>query len=380
MAASSLARFLMDMPRALRHGSTMHMFHADAAERCKSLAITLESAGILGERDAYGPACALLRSALEQTLVDKLVFSGRRYVQIVTGVTEDMWQTWEQERAAGTKWQDVTDWTRNRNGRVRIVREGLLTEPAEDGSRQAISVHYLLLQDFTPFVASPAVHEHEDDGLSDPEQRRTYAEQNRSMYEEYLRWQSLKESFKANVFADDAVVAKLDVHYRFLSAFVHPISDVTRLLYGKDASMGWPMYDHYSSELVLLYIIVLAVIELRNFCEMTLQKPSVEIDGRDGIEQACSAAWELSNYLWFPGQSPHAHDRYEEANRRAWAAYRETKQLQPPGDPVSLSTDEIRYYQNPLRRLIALHSSKQEMTTGLSYVSPWPRTDARLGR
>ena len=91
VTATSLNVLLAKMPGALRHIKTHHLFHSDAAERCKSLAITLESAVMLCERDAYAPALALLRTALEQTLVDKLVFSGQRHVRIFTGVTEEAW-------------------------------------------------------------------------------------------------------------------------------------------------------------------------------------------------------------------------------------------------------------------------------------------------
>ncbi|SDP26661.1 hypothetical protein [Lentzea jiangxiensis] len=110
------------------------------------------------------------------------------------------------------------------------------------------------------------------------------------MYEEYFRWPSLKESLKANGFAEDAALAQLDVHYRFLSAFIHPISDVAKVLYGNDARMSGPKYDYYSSELVLLYVIVLAVVELRNFFEMDQQEPTVRVNGQHVIEQACDAA------------------------------------------------------------------------------------------
>ena len=130
----------------------------------------------------------------------------------------------------------------------------------------------------------------------------------------------------------------------------------------------------------MLYAVVLAVVELRNFGQMTHQEPTVEVEDWEGIEQACTAAWKLSGYLWFPGQQPHAHDRYEEANRRVWRAHVETQQQVPAPNPASLPEDEIRYYQHPLQRLVALHLPKREIMTGLSYVSPWPRRDAQFGR
>lgn len=65
--------------------------------------------------------------------------------------------------------------------------------------------------------------------------------------------------------------------------------------------MGWPQYDHYSSELILLYAAVMATVELRNFSEMARQEPTVEVEGWEDIEQACNAAWSLTGHLWYTG-------------------------------------------------------------------------------
>jgi hypothetical protein len=383
--AHFLITLLKGLSKGLQHGEVEHVIHREAAERCRSLAITTESAVVCAHQDIYGPAFALLRSALEQTLVDKLVFLGRRHVQILKGVTNDQWQMLQAERDSGTAWNDVTHWQRYKNGDVRIVREGIYSEPKEDGTREVLGIHYFLLRQYSPFVGPPTVYEQLNDGfgLLSPEERLAYARQQKAMYDVYLRWASLKENLTYNGFADEACLIKLDCHYRFLSAFVHPISDVTNLLYGKDASYaGWPYYDHYSSELVLLYAIVLAVEELRNFCTMTQQAPTVEIENRRSIEQVCDSAWELSGHLWYPGQPPHAYDRYQEANQRAMRERQSTspQNWSSPADPIKLSEDEVHYYGNPLRRLVELHASATELTTGLSYNSPWLRNDARVGR
>jgi hypothetical protein len=62
VAATTLSALLGKMCAALRHGSTHYMFHSDAAERCKSLAVTLEAAIMLCQRDLYAlplPSCGL---------------------------------------------------------------------------------------------------------------------------------------------------------------------------------------------------------------------------------------------------------------------------------------------------------------------------------
>jgi len=47
--------------------------------------------------------------------------------------------------------------------------------------------------------------------------------------------------------------------------------------------------------------------------------------------------------------------------------------------PHRIPETEVRYYRNPLRRLIRMHGSYNEVT-GFSYTSPWPVADSRLRR
>jgi hypothetical protein len=145
-------------------------------------------------------------------------------------------------------------------------------------------------------VGSPGVQQYFDNGIFDVDERRKYAEENREKYDRYLKWASVKESLKANGFADESTLRQIDVHYLFLSTFVHPNTNFISDLYGRNV-WDWPIYDHYSSELVLLYVIVLAVEELRNFRVMTLREPTVEIDSWSDTEELCDRAWSLSAHL-----------------------------------------------------------------------------------
>ncbi len=47
-------------------------------------------------------------------------------------------------------------------------------------------------------------------------------------------------------------------------------------------------------------------------------------------------------------------------------------------DIMSIPDEEVRYYRDPMRRLVELHSGFHEIMTGLSFNSPWPRADARF--
>jgi hypothetical protein len=371
--ATDLIATLEGIRGRLRHGDTHYVFHSDAADRCRSLSFYLSSALNEAERDYYAPALGSIRSAMEHVYIDKLIFLGQRYVQIFRDIDETTWEIWQAEKASGTGWADVTSWSRSPKGRVRITREGLHSEPDENGNTQTIGPHYFLLREYSPFVGPPDVQQYFDNGLSNVDQRRAEAERHKYMHREYLKWESLKESLKANGFADDELLRRLDVHFRFLSAFVHPNTDVLRLVYGRNSS--WPSYDHYSSEAILLYITVLAVEELRSFIQMAERPPTVKIDNGDKITQLCDRAWNLSSYFWYPGQRPHDHDRFQEANRRGFRQRRAGNPLVET--PQSLSDDDIGYYAQPLQRLIELHCSKQELMTGFAYQSPWPRQDAQ---
>ena len=46
--------------------------------------------------------------------------------------------------------------------------------------------------------------------------------------------------------------------------------------------------------------------------------------------------------------------------------------------PQAIKQTRIRYYRDPLARLVGLHRSHQEMSTGLVYRSPFERQDARF--
>lgn len=375
-AATSLVAILRDIRNRLVRHEVHCVVHDDLADRCRSLGVLLDSAVADAERDAYGPALALMRSAMEHVYVDQLAFLGRRHVQIFKDVDEATWAKMQQDRAGGTAWKGVTEWSRRKKGRVRIVREGLHSKPDEDGNQQSLGIHYFLLNDFSPFVGPPKVQEHFDDGLSDVEERRKLAKHHQFLYEEYLRWASLKESLKANGFADEAALHKLDVHYRFLSAFTHPYTDVAPLLYGRN-QQSWPVYDHYSSELVLLYAVVFSVIELRNFYAMTLLPHTVGIEGWEDIERQSDSAWRMCSYLWFPGHEPHPYDRFQEANRRGFRQLRASGGGANLVQPSELDASEIGYYGTPLQRLVQMHSHSHELMTGFVYQSPWHRDDVR---
>ncbi|UVS81439.1 hypothetical protein [Actinokineospora sp. UTMC 2448] len=358
-------------PRLMHRNDTSHAQHTDFANRAKSLANYLDAGLTLTKQDLYGPAFATLRTALEHVSVDYLAFLGQRYVQLIDQVDEATWAQWQERRATG-QWPHVIGWTRTKKGRVTITFEGLRS----DSDDYIISIYYFLLNQYQPNLGPPSIQQWFNDGLSDADSARTHAEENELIYRTYLTWRSIKENLLSNGFYDEAGLKQLDVHYRFLSMFTHPLTDTTRTIYGRN-TFRVPSYDHYSSELCLLYIITLATLELRRFKEATERPPQVDIAGWAHTESLCNQAWNHIVYLWFPGHEPHHYDYIQAANHHVWRNFRSTSTHVPPQDPRSILAEDVNYYRDPLTRLIALHQDFHELTTGLAYRSPWPRPDAR---
>jgi hypothetical protein len=369
VAANQLVEKLQGLRGRLQHqNDTQHMQHTDCADRVRNLGMYLQAALLQAESNAYLPAFATLRTALEHMLVDHLVFSGARYIRVFTGVDDATWSEWQRKRAAGEDFTGVIDWVRKRT-EVEITTEGPRSTPDDDGQSYIISPHYFLLREYQPYLGPASAQAEFDDGIGDLADDRKFAKENDHLYRTYLSWSSIKKNLLSNGFVDDKKITMIEVHYRFLSAFIHPLADVTEVVYGRN-NFNIPSYDHYSSELVLLYVIVIAVEELNHFYEMTQRRPTVGIAGWSSTTELCGSAWQLASHLWFPGQQPHRYDYIQEANTRVFRL----RQADPTGevqreDPMSIPEDEIRYYRDPMRRLVALHGLGRTRNSGNSQPS-----------
>jgi hypothetical protein len=361
-------------PDSLRHGELHHFQHTVMAHRVAALGRHLEGVLALTLQDNYAPALALARTCLEHAAIDALVLLADKYVHMET-VTDEVWDAWLAARERGEDWtRDITSWERRKNNAV-LVMQGLPVRSESGETQYLLSRYYNLLERYQPFAPRPSDTERLDDGLGDIDVRQRHAASNKAVYDLHLRWPSIKRSLEVNSLADAFALEQLDTHYRFLSAFTHPTTDTRELVYGRNQ---WtvPFYDHYTSELCLLYIAALAAWELRTLLAMSQRKPTVGIDGQHEIEALRFALERASSHLWFLGQGPSDYDRFQARNKAAWKGrsgdngWRE--RLHVPDVPDA----EVGYYLNPLERLIAMHRSTQEMTTGLAYDSPWRRQDA----
>ena len=374
---------LVDAVESLRDNllsrGSAHMQHYDCADRARQLASHLRGAMALSGLHLYPSALAITRTAFEHQIFDRLLFLARRLVKVFEGVDDVEFARIEAQIANGeTRIESIERLGKPTKQTVRVVRRGMpvvpagASEPAYD-----LSVYYAVIQEHRPLVGRPSDQEFLDDGLSTLEERIERARTQKSLYERFLRWESLKDGLLVNDLADQTELLQLEVHYRFLSTFTHATQPGYALV--RATSSNPP--DHYGEELVWLYAVEVAAAELEAFLRMAELEPPVGVTNADEIRHLVRTARERSAHLWFPGGEPDRFDYVEEANARA---FRQVEQdgfsERPRSTPDHIQPEEVGYYADPMRRLMRLHSSFVERTTGFAYQSRWPRQDASISR
>jgi hypothetical protein len=277
----------------------------------------LSSALLLCQEDQYLAAFGVLRAAFEHHLTDRLLFLGRRYKRVYTQVKKADYEKLQSARRSGQPGtEDIVrmEW---KDGTVVVIRTGLHPAGGTQGPRgRTLSIYYFLLQEFDPFVGHPREQAHLARGFTPIEHRIEEAEEQQGIYRT-LRWNEIKSNLAENRLCSKETLRRFEVHYRFLSAFVHPVPAGYDLVYGRNRPTGATRFDHYASELVLLYVNKLAAGELRFLTRMTSRPPSVRLYDWATVEAHIRAAETAAAHLWFPGDQPHNFDYVEEANSRA---------------------------------------------------------------
>lgn len=385
-AAHAVSDELARMESHMSPGDVSHQWHTDFAIRAQRLSLHLTAILRLVEIEAYSSAFALLRTALEHHLVDQLVFLGRRYVQVFDGLTDEQWESLISDYESGSaRTRRICETpTRSRKGRVTVVREGLYASEDDPATQEyTISPIYFAIREYRPFTGRPGDQTFLDDGLLDIDRRVEQAHRQKELWEQHLTWSSIVANLELNGFYSAEELRQLQVHYRFLSAFAHGTHAAYELAYGRGIlRSNPPLYDHYSSELALLYLNAIGARELEALLDMTQRPPLIDVPDRRELIAVADVSRQLSRHLWFPGDTPHQYDRVVEANRRVWRNYRDAKDLTKARNhavtPDALQPEDVGYYDNPHRRLVELHQTSQEMTTGFRFLSPWERHDARF--
>jgi hypothetical protein len=188
----------------------------------------------------------------------------------------------------------------------------------------------------------------------------------------YLSFSGMKKALILNKIYTEKEWVRISVHYQFLSTFIHPNKKSMGIIEGNviNSYVNSPEeiynYDHYLSELALLYV----AFHLRYFLEEIIDYLSKNFEVDEEFKKSLFEEFEDFNYFWFLKEGPHAYDEHEYLTIKNHA--KQTRN--------AVLDDEIPYYKNPLQRLVGLHTSKHELTTGSIYNSPFHRKDALFRR
>ena len=354
-----------------------HQQHAEFGERTWSLHVYLQSALSLLDDDFYMPAFTTLRAALEHHVQDHLLFLGNRYKAAAQDVSDETLAEWQQAIAEGREdFKGILAVRRVGGDRVEVVRSGPHYTGGDQGpGAPGLSIYYNIVFDrYDPFTGGKKAQDFIGQWPHSADAHQRWAAQAAETWGRFLTWRQLMANLRLNEFYTERELAQLEVHYSFLSAFTHPAVRGLKAVLGRNMPTGLH-YDHYVSELILLYVITLARLELEVFEEMTRREPVVNLAGWNEVRTDIERGESLASHLWFPRGSPHEYDRVQEANRRGTTRDGQLVPFAKRPKPEDLANDEILYYANPLRRIIELHCSQHEMT-GFPYSSPWHRSDA----
>jgi hypothetical protein len=194
----------------------------------------------------------------------------------------------------------------------------------------------------------------------------------RQFYRDYFTFDGMVDKLRLNRVLTKKTAARASVHYNFLSGFSHTTHRSVEMIVNPRGYRGGPIslsYNHYHSELLLLYVCHLAGmfldLALRYFRRWRI--PVKDAESYAALVQRVQAEY---SYFWFIFNGPHLFDRFQDANRLS--NYRRKRFVRPE----EVADPQVRYYEDPLNRLRELHLSTTEFSTGNVFVSPFPRADA----
>ncbi len=201
-------------------GQSVWGHHMQFAERAGWLADHLRAATELTTTHVAS-AFVVLRTALEHTSLDELLLLADRYEQYFNteaAAFEELKA--EYESGSGDWTKNVVAFEQTRKG-ARLVRIGHPVVNDEGDVVEQMSPYYPVLEHHDAMLG-PARSQAELAGpFSDPDRLREWASKNSGLYRDYLRWSSLVGNLHLNDRIDERESLQLEVHYRFLSAYVH---------------------------------------------------------------------------------------------------------------------------------------------------------------
>jgi hypothetical protein len=308
--------------------------------------------------------------------MDRLIFLSRLYVETYGGIGKEGVEA-EYQRLAklqATSRPDIARWWWDDSG-MNVVVRGLHSTRSTKGRGTIVSPYYFHIADFDPFTGPKKHAARLAAPFWEKALRENWANESAAAWRRYFMHDKILKALHVNRLLPGLGV-HIDVHYGFLSGFAHPSKRGYEAIYGRNYPDRMGSFDHYASELAILYVITIAAAEVEIYGRMTRRPPRLELAHWDAVESDVRAARLASSHFWFLGDGPTMLDRIDTIHTPPGRS--KPKVGRPRINPASLPDGRVRYYSDPLDRLVRLHKTEAEMTTGLVYHSPFERNDARL--
>jgi hypothetical protein len=227
-----------------------------------------------------------------------------RYGETIRPPDPTQIEQWEADFAAGTEpWtRDVASTTRTKDGRaLKLVRNGYNVASYAGKVEEQISPYWPALEHYDAFLGHPDLQAAIARPFSSVDDLESWARRNQAVYGSFLKWSSMLWNLQLSGLVTAADLVQLQLHYAFLSAFAH--STTNRRDGGTLGRPGGPPVGHVLGELVLLYVIVIALAETRAWSSYMVRRPQL-LAPLDQSLQHLASAGTIVDYLWFLGGSP----------------------------------------------------------------------------
>ena len=351
--------------------------HMQHAERCRVLGDHLRGVLTLSSSRHYAAALVVARTALEHHLLDRLLFLATRWIERY-GIKRPDAPAEEARLAAlktGSRPDIVKWWYESASGVMRVLIRGVFKEGSL-GRGMTVSPYFFRVDRYDPFTVDKKLAPRLATGFSDRVSLGEWAAESLQEWYGHFTYERLRENLEINRLLRPRLGIQVDVHDRFLGAYVHGVQKAYENVYGYNYPSNVGGFNHCASELALLYIVTIAAAELEIFGQMAKRTPRLRLVGWDRVEDEIAAARASSSHLWFLSGEPHMYDRIREVDTRMPRPGSGLSK-RPRPDPASLDPKTVRYYPQPLERLVRLHHSYQELLTGQVFLSPFDRPDIR---
>lgn len=363
--AAALVDQLGELRGALHSAEALHAHYDDLGIRAGELACYLGTALDLLDGHRYAQAYAIIRSGFDHWAADLTMMLGDRFVELYANATQatlddavDRWRRGELPSVV-----EEPQFDGKRKSTLRIVRRGLVSE---DGST-VIHPMYFELEHFDPFFGPPDDQAQFAGWIGDKDAC-DHATEQRRLYNAFFRWGALMDSLDLNELITSHDRMHLNVHYSFLSAFVHSQPAAHRLLASRGPT-DRTLPGHVERELGLLYIVQLGAHYLDAVLRMAARPPVAEVAGHEDIARLVETGRDRAQHLWFIDDAPQLFDRGEQVS----TCTASERGFRSDGNAAAgdLAVDKVRYYRNPLERLRRMHEPSGELATGFAYMPPW---------